>query len=67
MSAIDHLTEERLIQLMKDVRDMSEEDFMFLINNMENDIKNKVNNEEDPRQLQLVLLKKNNNNNNNNN
>ena len=46
MSAIDHLTEERLMQLMKDVRDMSEEDFMFLINNMENDIKNKVNNEE---------------------
>tara|TARA_R100000808_G_scaffold1960_4_gene8349 strand:- start:4690 stop:4944 length:255 start_codon:yes stop_codon:yes gene_type:complete len=60
MSAIDHLTEERLMQLMKDVRDMSEEDFMFLINNMENDIKNKVNNEEDPRQLQLVLLKTNN-------
>ena len=56
MSILDEMSEERFIQLLKDIRSLSEDSFEELISSLQTTGKFPKENEGDVRQLQLVLM-----------
>lgn len=56
MSILDEMSEERFIQLLKDIRSLSDDSFEELISSLQTTGKFPKKNEGDVRQLQLVLM-----------